>query len=254
MKRILGRSMVVVALGFVGFLPATAQTPPAGKIPRAVEGKPDLSGIWQAICVSLFGETGEVRPGEGRASTYGPRESAPYQAWAVSKVNELAADNRTDPNVHCKLAGVPRITGIPVPFEIVQTPKKTIILYESNHAFRIIPTDGKPHPPDLDPTYMGDSVGRWEGETFVVDVTGFNDKTWLPGAGHFHSENLHVIERFKRNADDTISYEATMEDPKVLAKPWTYRLILRHPPRDERIMEADCSENNQDLEHIVKDK
>jgi len=254
MKRILGRSMVVVALGFVGFLPATAQTPPAGKIPRAVEGKPDLSGIWQAIGVSLFGETGEVRPGEGRASTYGPRESAPYQAWAVSKVNELAADNRTDPNVHCKLAGVPRITGIPVPFEIVQTPKKTIILYESNHAFRIIPTDGKPHPPDLDPTYMGDSVGRWEGETFVVDVTGFNDKTWLPGAGHFHSDQLHVTERFKRNADDTISYEATMEDPKVLAKPWTYRLILRHPPRDERIMEADCSENNQDLEHIVKDK
>ena len=104
--------------------------------------------------MSLFGETGEVRPGEGRASTYGPRESAPYQAWAVSKVNELAADNRTDPNVHCKMAGVPRITGIPVPFEIVQTPKKTIILYESNHAFRIIPTDGKGHPADLDPTYM----------------------------------------------------------------------------------------------------
>ena len=235
-------------------LPLAAQNSIAGKIPRTPEGRPDLSGIWQAIGVSLFGETGEVRPGEGRASTYGPREAAPYQAWALSKVNELAADNRTDPDVHCKMAGVPRITGIPVPFEIVQTTKKTIILYESNHAFRIIPTDGKSHPQDLDPTYMGDSVGHWEGETFVVDVIGFNDKTWLPGAGHFHTEDLHVVERFKRNPNDTISYEATMEDPKVLEKPWTYRLILRHPPRDERIMEAECSENNQDLEHIVKNK
>lgn len=251
MQRRFLRAIAMVALGM---LPVAAQVSSSGKIPRAADGKPDLSGIWQAIGVSLFGETGEVRPGEGRASTYGPRESAPYQAWAVSKVNELAADNRTDPNVHCKLAGVPRITGIPVPFEIVQTAKKTIILYESNHAFRIIPTDGKGHPLDLDPTYMGDSVGRWEGDTFVVDVTGFNDKTWLPGAGHFHSDQLHVTEKFKRNPDDTITYEATMDDQKVLAKPWTYRLILRHPPRDERIMEADCSENNQDLEHIVNDK
>src|SRR5580704_13018002 len=173
MKRLFVRSIAPLVLGSLGLLPAAAQTSTSGKIPHAADGKPDLSGIWQAIGVSLFGETGEVRPGEGRASTYGPRESAPYQTWAVSKVNELAADNRTDPNVHCKLAGVPRITRIPVPFEILQTPKKTVILYESNHAFRIIPTDGKGHPPDLDPTYMGDSVARWEGYTSVFDVPGF---------------------------------------------------------------------------------
>src|ERR1700681_3356275 len=113
MRRRFVRSIAVVVLGWS---PIAAQTSPSSKIPRAADGKPDLSGIWQAIGVSLFGETGEVRPGEGRASTYGPRLSAPYQAWAVSKVNELAADNRTDPNVHCKMAGVPRITGIPVPF------------------------------------------------------------------------------------------------------------------------------------------
>jgi hypothetical protein len=248
------RSITLLAVIATMVSPAFAQNSPSGKIPRAPDGKPDLSGIWQAIGVSLFGETGEVRPGENRASTYGPREAAPYQAWAMPKVNELAADNRTDPNVHCKMAGVPRITGIPVPFEIVQAPKKTIILYESNHVFRIIPTDGTGHPSDFDPAYMGDSIGHWEGDTFIVDVTGFNDKTWLPGAGHFHSDQLHVVERYKRNPDDTISYEATMEDPKVLTKPWTYRLILRHPPRDERIMEAECAENNQDLEHIVKGK
>src|ERR1700693_3288805 len=189
MRRRFLRAMSMIALGM---LPIAAQVPPSGKIPRAADGKPDLSGIWQAIGVSLFGETGEVRPGEGRVSTYGPREPAPYQAWAVAKVNELAADNRTDPNVHCKMAGVPRIMGLPVPFEIVQMPKKTIILYESNHVFRIIPTDGKGHPPDLDPTYMGDSVGHWEGDTFVVDVIGFNDKTWLPGGGAFYSEESEL--------------------------------------------------------------
>ena len=103
----------------------------------------------------------------------------------------------------------------------------------------------------LDPTYMGDSIGRWDGDTFVVDVIGFNDKTWLPGAGHFHSGIRHVVERYTLQPNDTIFYEATMEDPKVFTKPWQYRLILRHPPRDERIMEAECQENNQDLEHIV---
>ncbi len=166
-------------------------------------GRPDLSGIWQGIGVSLFGETGEVRPGEGRASTWGPPPGpAPYQDWALSKVKQLASDDRNDPTVHCKMAGTPRITGIPVPFEIAQTAKKTYILYESNHIYRIIPTDGRPHPADeLDPTYMGDSVGRWDGDTFVVDVTGFNDKTWLPGAGHFHSEDLHVVERYTLQAE-----------------------------------------------------
>jgi len=227
------------------------------KLRRDASGKPDLSGIWQGIGVSLFGETGEVRPGEGRASTWGPSPGPPpYQDWAVSKVKALASDDRKDPSVQCKMAGTPRITGIPVPFEIAQTPKKTYILYESNHIFRIIPTGGRPHPsPDeLDPTYMGDSIGRWDGDTFVVDVTGFNDKTWLPGPGHFHSDALHVVERYTLQPNDTILYEATMEDPKIFTKPWQYRLILRHPPRDERIMEAECQENNQDLEHIVPGK
>jgi hypothetical protein len=224
------------------------------KIPRASDGKPDLSGIWQAIGVSLFGETGEVRPGEGRSSTWGPPAGpAPYKPEFEAKVQSLAADNRKDPNVQCKMSGVPRVTGIPVPFEILQTPKKIAILYETNHIFRIIPLNAK-HPTELDPTFMGDSVGHWEGDTLVVDVTGFNDVTWLPGGGHFHSEQLHVTERYTLQPNNTIQYEAVMEDPQVLTKPWSYRLILRHPPRDERIMEAECAENNQDLEHIVPSK
>jgi hypothetical protein len=101
---------------------------------------------------------------------------------------------------------------------------------------------------------MGDSAGHWDGDTFVVDVTGFNEITWLPGAGHFHSEDLHVVEYYTLRPDSTLLYEAIMEDPKVLTRPWHNRIILRHPPRDERIMEAECSENNQDLEHIVPGK
>jgi hypothetical protein len=226
----------------------------ATKIHRDPSGHPDLSGIWQAIGVSLFGETGEVRPGEGRSSTWGPPAGPPpYRDSALAKVKQLASDDRNDPTVHCKMAGVPRITGIPVPFEIAQTAKKIYILYESNHIFRIIPFD-QPHPEELDPTFMGDSVGRWDGDTFVVDVTGFNDQTWLPGAGHFHSTQLHVVERYALQADNTIQYQATMEDPKVFTRAWQYRLILRHPPRDDRIMEAECDQNNQDLEHIVPDK
>ncbi len=250
--------LLIAVLSVCGQAPdKPAQDKSSHQIRRDAYGHPDLSGIWQGIGVSLFGETGEVRPGEGRASTWGPPPGpAPYQEWALGKVKSLASDDRNDPNVHCKMAGTPRITGIPVPFEIAQTAKKTYILYESNHIFRIIPTDGRPHPSAdlLDPTYMGDSIGRWDGDTFVVDVIGFNDKTWLPGAGHFHSEALHVVERYTLQPNGTIFYEATMEDPKVFTKPWQYRLILRHPPRDERIMEAECDQNNQDLEHIVPGK
>jgi hypothetical protein len=226
----------------------------AGKIPRAADGKPDLTGIWQAFGVALFGETGELRPGEGTQSVWGPPVGpAPYRPEFAAKVKALAADDRLNPQVQCKMAGVPRITGGVVPFEIIQTPKKIAILYESNHTFRIIPVD-RPHPTDLYPTYMGDSVGHWEGATFVVDVTSFNDVTWLPGPGHFHSEDLHVTERYTLQPDSTIYYEAIMEDPKVLTQPWSYRLILRHTPRDERIMETDCAENNQDPQHIIPGK
>jgi len=248
------RAFALIAVAALSMCAFAQNNVSADKIHRDAAGRPDLSGIWQAIGVSLFGETGEVRPGEGRSSTWGPRAGPPpYQDWALSKVKQLAADDRNDPTVHCKMAGVPRITGIPVPFEIAQTPNKIYILYESNHIFRIIPSDSRPHPAELDPAYMGDSVGHWDGDTLVVDVTGFNDKTWLPGAGHFHSDQLHVVERYTLQPDGTIRYEAAMEDPKVFTKPWQYRLVLRHPPRDERIMEAECEENNQDLEHIVPD-
>ena len=237
-------------------LESVSATPPKlpGKVTRGADGKPDLSGIWQNIGVSLFGETGELRPGEGTSKTiWGPPVGpAPYKPELREKVARLASDDRLSPTVQCKMAGVPRANGGVTPFEIIQAPKKVAMLYESNHAFRIIPV-GKPHPGEVYPSYMGDSVGRWEGDTFVVDIIGFNDVTWLPGPGHFHSEDLKVVERWTLQPDNTLFYEAIMEDPQVLTQQWAYRVILRHPPRDERIMEAECSEN-QDLEHIQPGK
>jgi len=141
---------------------------------------------------------------------------------------------------------------MPMPFEIVETPKEVVITYESFHAFRIIPINDKlQHPTDLVPTWMGDSVARWDGDTLVVDATGFNDKTWLSGTGSIHSEDLHVVERFTLNSDDTITYTATVTDPKVLTKPWVTGALLRRPP-NTRVEEYECIENNQDVSHIEK--
>jgi hypothetical protein len=255
--------------GAVGLLlvswPLAAQNAPAASkpIPRAADGKPDLSGVWQALGVSLTGETpaqpgraggraGGGRAGRGRAGGAGraPREAPPYKPELLAKVRALVADPADSPSARCMLLGVPAITMNPMPLEIVQTPKKTVILYEVMRAFRIIPI-GSEHPKDLDPTYMGDSVAHWEGDTFVVDATGFNDKTWLDGAGHFHSDALHVVERYTRTPQDTIHYEVTAEDPNVLTKPWkVVDAQLRHPPREDRIMEYEC-DNNIDLTHIV---
>ena len=151
----------------------------------------------------------------------------------------------------CLLSGVPRITVRPLPFEIIQQPHRVVILYEVHHAFRFIPTDGRPHPDDIEPSYLGDSIGRWEGDTLVVDVVGFNTNTWLVGVGTFHSEKLRVTERYTRDTHDTIIYEATMEDPEVLTKPWKQYATLRLRP-GERIREYECIENNEDLQRFEK--
>jgi hypothetical protein len=252
-------SFIFVALAIAAAQLAAQSSSDANKpIPRASDGHPDLSGVWQALGVSLTGETppqpGGANPadGRGRGAGRGPREAPPYKPELVAKVRELVNDPAHSPSAQCMLLGVPAITMNPMPLEIVQTPKKTVILYEVMRAYRIIPSDVRDHPKDLDPTYMGDSVAHWEGDTFVVDVTGFNDKTWLDNAGHFHSEALHVVERYTRTAQDTIHYEALAEDPNVLTKPWkVVDTQLRHPPREDRVMEYVC-DNNIDLTHILK--
>jgi hypothetical protein len=159
----------------------------------------------------------------------------PYKPELLEKVHYLDENqNQLDGNLHCKPPGVPRIGP---PQQIVQIPGLVVLLYNlgalSNAAgnyYRVVPTDGRPHRKDLDPSYFGDSVGHWEGDTLVVDVVGFNDLTWFGPDGRFHSEAMHVIERFTCYGDN-LKYEVTVEDPNVLTEPWTMtpRLLKLDP-------------------------
>ena len=169
------------------------------------------------------------------------------QPWAAEK--SAAMKNLDDPTVHCFQPGVPRVVGMPMPFEIVQTPNKVVILYEAFRTYRIIPTDGKKLAGESLPSYNGDAVGRWEGDTLVVDVTNFNGKIWGPGNMKVTSEEYRVVERYTP-AGDTITYEATITDPKVLTQPYIYRATFRKPP-ETRVMEYECLENNINLKSIV---
>jgi hypothetical protein len=229
-------------------------------VPRAADGKPDLTGVYQANSnIPGTWEEGNRGTGVGGTGTdpkapaapsstdRQTREAAPYQPWAAKKVLE-SFNNRDidDPTARCLPAGVPRLHSLGLfPMQIVQTPKQVIFLYEYTNVFRVVPLNAK-HPDDIEPSYMGDSVGHWEGNTLVVDVTGFNDKTWLLGAGTFHSDQMHMVERYTRVSKERINYEVVMEDPKVLTKPWTYRstLMLRE---DTRLREYICQEDNQDI-------
>jgi hypothetical protein len=247
-------SFVIVPAAVLAQPPAraTPATPQPRTIPRAADGKPDLSGIWITGALQLLigdEEASAIRRADAAAGRQPPPppEPPPYTPEAEARRQQyLARRGIDDPMARCFLSGVPRITTRPLPFQIVQLPGQVILLYEAHHAFRIVPTDGRPHPDDVEPSFLGDSVGRWEGPTLVVDVIGFNEKTWLAGVGTIHSEKLHVIERYTRDSYDTIRYEVTMEDPLVFTKPWHEVEIFRLRP-NERLREYECIENNEDL-------
>jgi len=230
-----------------------AQTRPT---PRAPDGKPDLSGIWIAGAQPLLlGEeaASKIRQADAAAGRQVPRPTPPpYKPEAEAKrqyyVSRRGID---DPMARCFISGIPRITTRPLPFQIVQMPGQVIFLYEAHHAFRIVPTDGRPHPDDIEPSFLGDAVARWDGDTLVVDNVGFNEKTWLAGVGTIHSEKLRVVERFRRDSYETILYDVTMEDPEVFTKPWEQHEIL-HLRENERLREYECIENNEDLLRFEK--
>jgi hypothetical protein len=238
----------------------------AANVPRTADGKPDLTGVWQGG-TTVPGPWQEANAGLGvggsgrdpnapfvGSSNNRPagREGAPYQDWAAQKVIE--AFNRRgidDPTGQCLPAGLPRSVMLGLfPQQFVQTPTQIVILYEYMSTYRVIPLDGE-HPDDIIPSYMGNSVAHWDGDTLVVDVIGFNDKTWLAGTGTFHTDALHVVERYTRVSKDRIDYQVTMEDPNVLTKPWvlTSSLMLRE---GTRLQEYVCAENNLDLERYEK--
>jgi hypothetical protein len=203
----------------------------AQEVPRRADGRPDLSGLWvggfqpavnaasDGASVCLFGCPEIENPDGGPAMIMPPPERPVYKPEFQAKVADLDARQvEEDPVLRCENPGLPRIGA---PDKIIQSDRELVFLYDDvNGSFwRIIPTDGRSHREDVEPTYLGDAVGRWEGDELVVDTTNFNDLTWLTDDGAFHSDALRVVERFKRNGD-TLEYRVTVEDPTVLVAPW----------------------------------
>jgi hypothetical protein len=221
----------------------TGQQPGAAKTQAAPAPAHDLSGVWN------MHSPPEYRKFIG--STYSLEEPA-MTPWAMEKYKATKPSN--GPRTHslketddpvlklCLPPGTPRIYLQPFPVQFIQTPKEVIMLYEYDHTVRHIFVDGRPHPPDVIPTYMGHSIGKWDGDTLVVDTVGFNEKTWLDRDGHQHSDQLRVVERFRRIDRDNMEVNITMEDPKALAKPWTTKLFFQLKP-DWDIMELACTDN-----------
>jgi len=228
---------------------ATGARGQADAIPRTPDGKPDLSGIWQVLDNSLDGNI------EPHAASYGvhagqgaivdpPDGRIPYLPSALAKREANYKNRAKDPVAYCFKPGVPRITYIPFPFEITQTPTMIQMTYEFVHNYRSIYVNGSEHLPGID-FFNGDSRAKWDGDTLVVDVTDLNDDpdhpTWFDASGNYHSDKLHVVERYTRTGLDTMLYRATMEDSKVFARPWTIEVLLyRHQEKNFRVMEYEC--------------
>ena len=255
-------AVAVVCLGET----ALTQARPTYKAPRTADGKPNLNGVWQALNtanwnledhnatqgpVIALGASFSVPPGRGVVEG----GTIPYNPEALAKKKQNAANWMTrDPEVKCYLPGIPRATYQGMPFQIVQTPKDILMAYEFANASRVVYMDPKTEasPGNF---WMGWSRGRWEGETLVVDVTGFTDQTWFDRAGNHHSEALHVVERYTATGPDHLLYEATIEDPNVFTKPWKISMPLyRRIERNAQLLEYICVEFAEELMygHLTK--
>ena len=201
-------------------------------LPIAAVAQTDLQGIWQAKGNAYLDLEKFVAP---------PGSKIPYRVDALAKRQDNFERRETADTVKkCYLPGVPRITLLPMPFQIFQSGPYVAIVYRYAHAYRTIYVDGTKHLDGVD-FWMGDSRGHWEGATLVVDVSDFNDQTWLDAAGNYHSDALHVVERYTRTDPNTITYEATIADPKVFTRPWKIRVPLElNPDKDARLMEYEC--------------
>src|SRR5271165_5480487 len=265
LKTVLAVAVVATAMHLA------AQTPPY-RAPRTDGGKPDLNGIWQALSEANYDlEAHNARPAMAlRPGPYGPVPAAPvlalgavgavppslgvveggdipYKPDALLKKKENQENWITrDPEIKCYLPGVPRATYMPQPFKIFQNAGQFFIAYQYAGAVRnIFLKDPGPAPVD---SWMGQSVGHWEGETLVIDVTGMNDRTWFDRAGNFHSDALHVVERYTRSSPDVISYEATIEDPDVFTRPWKIKMALyRRLEKNAQLLDFKCVEFVEEL-------
>jgi len=243
----------LVATIVVASLPVwlSGQTAGGQAIPRGPDGRPDVSGIWQVMNSAAWNiQDQNAEPGPHSAPWIGipagrgvvDGNEVPYQAWARAKKDENYKNRRSlDPEVNCYLPGVPRITYMGLPFQIVQTPTYIGMLYEYVHTVRHVYLDGSAHPPGPIEWWMGDSRGRWDGDTLVVSVRHFNADTWFDRAGNFHSEEMQLTERYSFFDRDTLRYEVTVEDPKVFTRPWKMSMLLyRRKEANVQLLEHPC--------------
>ena len=210
---------------------------------RTADGKPDLSGFWMPVggVRHLLNLAVDLKPGE-----------VPLQPWAEALYKERIENNGKDhPGARCLPSGIPEKNNIPDGMKLVQTPDLTIFLYESRTIYRQIFTDGRPLPPaDAQPTWQGYSVGHWEGDTFVVETTHQNGKTWLDMRGLPATDAIRVVERFTRPTIGRINIDVTIDDPKAYTRPWSVKLAWQLVP-DTDLIESICEENNRDPPHMV---
>ena len=249
--------MAAVVMLTLAALPAFGQAN-AARGPRTPDGKPNLNGIWQVLTTANWdlqghaaaagqmiplGAIGAMPAGQGVVEG----EEIPYKPEALAKKKANFADRlKLDPEVKCYLPGVPRATYMPFPFQIVQTPQYILIAYEYAGAARTIyMKDPGPSPVD---SWMGQSVGHWEGDTLVVDVTGMNDQTWFDRSGNFHTDALHVVERYTLRGADALMYEATIDDKNVFTRPWKISMpVYRRLEKNVQLMEFKCVEFVEEL-------
>lgn len=199
--------------------------------PRTPNGHPDLTGVWW--------------PGNGNPDLFAPgfnrkfdpdetpQERPSFQPWALEKIKLMGDLTAVTPHLGCEPRGMPGLMTAGFPMQFIQTPGQLVVLTEIEPTYRVIPTDGRPLPENPDPAFKGTAAGRWEGDTLVVEVIGVDVRTWVDGRGWFHSDQMRITERFRRPDAETFIYQYTVEDPKVLTKPWTsvpHRWTLANEP------------------------
>lgn len=249
-----GKAIVTVLLVWA-VAPASAQT---DKMPRTADGKPDLNGIWQVMntanwdleahgsapgAVSSLGAIGAIPPGESVV------EGGVIPYLPAAEIQRKKNNQRRwvdDPEIKCFMPGVPRATYLPYPFQIVQGSSTILLTYAYAGAVRTVRMGDAPKSPS--DSWMGWSVGHWDGDTLVIDVTGFNDQTWLDRAGDYHTDALHVVERYTPRSRDIMNYEATIEDPSMFSRPWKISMPLyRHVEQNAHLLEYQCIPYAEDV-------
>jgi hypothetical protein len=245
-------------------IPRSADGKPnlAARTPRAADGRPDLSGLWQTASAppdilerfipKATNGAGEEAPSEyflNILSDFKPEE-APLRPDAAALFQQRALNfTKESPIPHCLPEGMPLVEMAPAPYKIVQTRGVTFMLYERDTTYRQVYTDGRKLPDDPQPSWLGYAVGRWDGDSLVVDSIGFNDRGWLDARGHTHSEALHLTERFHRLDFGHMEVLLTIDDPKTYTKPFTVKL-RQHLLPDSDLLESYCAENEKDVRHI----